>query len=374
VRVDTRRVAEFEAYLDQPQGGEIPWVEIYFGSSTQGLRLNIYTNLFQEPVVRSYEKIASIEGVRARRLAESVSLNHVPDANDAAIDGALRTVAEQNIPYSVAFDVGQGNAVGLFGITNCVQAYFDIGGGAGTHAFTFPNALKSFCFTKRPPIILSHWDHDHWSSAYRAPAAFRETWIAPRQSIGPIQAAVVAQIISTGTLLLIPASFLGKWRGCVLLERCTGSGRNNGGLALTVSERPNGMGMQMLLPGDARYQFVPSYTAGKPYHSVLAPHHGAKPNKTPVPTSMGQSTSRMVYSYGRGNSYKHATVAARNAHHSAGWIDLAVLPGATAPQVRNTEDRNSAGLGHVLLSWSSCSAPPILPCSGVGCQLQAVQL
>jgi hypothetical protein len=373
IRVDSARIPEFVAYLDQPQGAEIPWVEMYFGSSTQGLRIYHYANLFQEPATRSYEKISRVDDERARRLEATVNLDHLPDATEAEIDSALVTLAAREIPYSVAFDVGQGNAIGLFGDDNFVQAYFDLGGGAGAHAFTFPKLLKAFCFTKKPPIVLSHWDHDHWSSAYRSPEAFGSTWIAPRQSIGPIQAAVIAQITLAGRLLLVPSLFPGKWRGSVLLERCTGSDRNNGGIALTISESPNGAGWQMLFPGDARYRFVPSYIAGKIYHSVVAPHHGAKPDKTPVPVFTGHPASRMVYSYGHGNSYKHATLTARRAHHANGWIDPAILPGTPISYVRNTEDRSIAGLGHVLLSWRTTSGPPRLPCHGSHCQLQAVQ-
>jgi len=374
IRTPREGMGEFMTYVETADQPQTSWVEIYSHKGGGGTPLYVYANLFQEPVNRAFDKIGRVDDDRARRLEQTVNLDHLPDATDEELDAALLPVGKSPIPYAIAYDVGQGNAAGLYGTDDFVKAYLDIGGGAGAHVFSFPAALKSFCFTRHPVIILSHWDHDHWSSAWRAPAAFNQTWIAPRQSIGAIQAAVVARVLSTGRLLLISSPFPPRHYGRLMLERCTGTGRNNSGLAVTLSQKEKGKGLQMLFPADAQYRYVGSCAPGKSFLSMVAPHHGATPKSSVVPASIGRPASRLVYSYGRGNSYGHATKPARGAHHAAGWQDPKVPPKVPGGDVRNTEDRGAAGLGHILLAWAVASTPPPMCCGGVSCQLGAVQL
>src|SRR5262249_13535328 len=160
----------------------------------------------------------------------------------------------------------------------------------------------NFCFTNQPPIILTHWDFDHWSSAHRDANSLTSTWIAPRQSVGPTHVALMASIMKTGRLLLLSPTFPSGWRKQMYLEYCTGKGRNHSGIALTLSQKLKGGGQLMLFPGDARYDYIPSFAATN-YLSVVVPHHGGDMKKRLAPTCPGVAASRLVYSFGAGNSF-----------------------------------------------------------------------
>jgi hypothetical protein len=62
----------------------------------------------------------------------------------------------------VAYDVGQGTALGLLCGSEDARLFFDLGGGAYGNKKTRPNPLR-FCWRANPPIVLSHWDTDHWA-------------------------------------------------------------------------------------------------------------------------------------------------------------------------------------------------------------------
>jgi hypothetical protein len=310
----------------------------------------------------------------ATRLRKVVSTAHIPDATDKEIDNALGNLAKAKIDWAVVYDVGQGNSIGLCNGRGSVEAYFDLGGGVLANAATFPSTLKNFCFTRNPPIILSHWDFDHWSSANRDTNALARTWLAPRQSVGPTHVALMTSIMSSGKLLLAPPGLATKWRGQLQLEFCNGSGRNHSGIALTLSEKPNGVGEQMLFPGDARYPCLPSLSSKQNYLSAVAPHHGADMKNRTVTTCLGLNPSRLVYSFGAGNTFSHPRYVTRVDHNGAGWHDPVIAAGAAHYEVRETANRGSSSLGHVLLGWKRHGTAPTLPCFGLQCQLKVQQL
>lgn len=339
------------------------------------LPITIYPNLYLPGVPAGVTNIQPTDPNVSVRLKKAVSTSHIADATEAEIDQTLAGV--RSVKWAVVYDVGQGNAVGLCNSHGSVEAYFDFGGGVLANSHTFPVALRRFCFTARPPIILSHWDFDHWSSANRDPQALSATWVAPRQSVGPTHVALMASIVASGKLLLVPAGFQQKWRQHTYLELCTGSGRNHSGLALTLAEQPGGSGQHMLFPGDARYSSIASFSTSNSYASVVAPHHGADMKNYTTPTCPGRQHSRLVYSYGAGNTFNHPRPVTRAHHHAAGWHDPHVTTGLPAYEARETPVRTPFPLGHVLLGWAIHSAPPALPCnpsSSKACQLQAQQL
>jgi hypothetical protein len=334
----------------------------------------IYSNLYQPGIPASLKDIGQPSKEISERLQKTASTAHIPDAKDKDVDTALNKIGK--IDYAVVYDVGQGNAIGFCNSHNSVEAYLDLGGGVTRNAFTFPSALKNFCFTNRPPIILTHWDFDHWSSAHRDANSLNSTWIAPRQSVGPTHVALMASIMKSGTLCLLSPTFPSGWRNQFYLEHCTGKGRNHSGLALTLSEKSKGAGDHMLFPGDARYDYIPSFGSAKKYLSVVAPHHGADMKKHLAPTCPTLPASRLVYSFGAGNSFRHPRLATRTDHSTQGWRDPNLTSGAPSYEVRETASRLRSMLGHVLMAWKTWKTPPLLPCGGASpsCQLQAQQL
>jgi len=130
----------------------------------------------------------------------------------------------------------------------------------------------------------------------------------------------------------------------------------------------------MLFPGDARYSCLPSYSSQQSYLSAVVPHHGADMRNRTVPYCPKQSQSRLVYSFGAGNTFSHPRMITRQDHDAAGWRDPLVTPGAPSYEVRETAYRIPSPRGHVLLGWNTHLTPPPLPCGAAFCQLQARQL
>lgn len=339
------------------------------------LPLTIYSNLYQPGIEAAAKDFRPADPTVAARLRKVVSTAHIPDATEADVDNALAGVAAANIEWAVVYNVGQGNAIGLCNGNGSVVTYFDLGGGVLANAGTFPSSLTNFCFTQQSPIILSHWDFDHWSSASRDANSLRRTWFAPKQTVGPTHVALMTSIMTSGKLLLVPPGFTAKWRGQVYLERCTGKDRNHSGVALTLSEQANGGGKQMLFPGDARYTYIPSFPNPTTSHylSVVVPHHGGDMRSRTMSLCPSLTASRLVYSYGTGNTFSHPRHITRMDHQTAGWHDPYIF--ASPPhEVRETTSRGTGAFGHVLLGWKSHPKLPPLQCSGTSCQLQAQQL
>ncbi len=344
---------------------------------TEGeIPLTIYPNLYLAGIPAVLAEAAMVPPERAALLSRAVSTTHIGDATEPQVAGALTRIVGTGVDWAVVYDVGQGNAIGLCEPGGSVGAYFDFGGGVNANAGTFPAGLTHFCFTQQPPIILSHWDFDHWSSANRDRRALHMTWIAPRQSVGPTQIALMTAIRARGTLLLLPPGFPPQRYGQLYLELCTGRGRNHSGIALTLSEDDTGGGNLMLFPGDARYTFIPSFPnpPTAKYLSVAVPHHGGDMHNRIVPGCPLLPPSRLVYSYGAGNTFGHPRPITRNDHYAAGWRDPA-RGHAITHEVRETANRGaSKPFGHVLLGWTPHATAPALACGPIPCQLQAHQL
>jgi hypothetical protein len=252
-------------------------------SSDRIVLLTVYSSLFQEGINVTLANIETVNEKTQKELGKAVSTEHIKDADDAEFNRILNIAVQERIKYSIVYDVGQGNSIGLCDEENFPQVYFDLGGGIGPNLFTFPKTLGSFCFTRKPAIILSHWDEDHWSSALRSTSALSLEWIVPRQKLTAGSVALLAAITKAkGTIWFVPVSFAGAWFGQIHLELCNGSNKNNSGIALTLSEQTRGVGRQILMPGDAEYRYVPTVKRGSQYHSIVAPHHGGILHSNPI--------------------------------------------------------------------------------------------
>jgi hypothetical protein len=335
------------------------------------LQLTVYSNLFAPGIDVRLLEFGPVSKETQARLDRAIDLSAFPDATGSEIEQATIGLNLIDLVWCIVYDVGQGASVGLCDDRGIVRAYFDLGGGVARNAFTFPSALRRFCFSAEPPIILSHWDWDHWSSACRDIRAIQRTWLAPRQSVGPIQVSFMTNIATKGRLLLLPASLTRLEFRQIRVERCTGSNRNNGGISLTLFEKNDCAGAAILLPGDSRYDCVSSFAPNR-YLSVVSPHHGAWTNDPSLPTCPHLPVSRLVHSYGENNSYHHPSIVTRHAHDQAGWRDSKLQQQSHDAAVRETAARGISGLGHVLLGWGHFPAPLSFPC-GNQCQLRTYQ-
>lgn len=385
----TGRFAALKELLAAAENDEEPksWFLIRTGGQRgdlpieEAVPLTVYTNLYADGTTLILEDIEAVGEATQEILELAVSTGHIRDAEEVELNSLLGHFAGTKIQWAVVYDVGQGNAIGLCGNGGTVQAYFDLGGGCCSNAKTFPSTLTQFCFTQSPPIILSHWDEDHWSSANRDLRALTRDWIVPRQKIGPSQAAMIANIQSAGgKIWFLPTGFSRTRYNQLELELATGSGRNNSGIILTLYENQDGSGEQILMPGDAGYPYISSFIGGSPYLSIVASHHGGVLKGKSI-TAKGKSiprcpalpASRLVYSAGSGNTYGHPLSPTRKAHDSRGWGDPFVNLAPPPQEVRETSARSASGLGHVLLAWHSTPTAPAIRCASTRCQLQPFQ-
>jgi hypothetical protein len=174
----------YEKSEDRFEDEEHDWVEITIQSG--GNNALIYPNLFVEGRLTGIA-ISPFPPPLAQELAAAFSLDdYVVDQR--RIERALASLQDP-IEWIGVYDVGQGSAAGLCDRRGLPLAYFDLGGGVLGNVGTFPGALHNFCFTWAPPIILSHWDWDHWSSGARFTRSMAMTWIVPNQTLGAVHPA-----------------------------------------------------------------------------------------------------------------------------------------------------------------------------------------
>lgn len=290
----------------------------------------------------------------------------VPDATEKQIEDALGSVS--SIDEITVYDVGQGAATGLISGKE-VACYFDFGGGAAHNTFTFPAKLARFCQCKTPPIILSHWDHDHWSSAGRDKRVHMQTWIVPRQvssvtKRAPHHSALIKAILAVkGVILVWPSTLYRKQIGQLAISLCKGYSKNTSGLSLEV-DPPSGLcALPVLMPADAGYDDLRAIPTSGQHDAIICPHHGGRSNSPSIPNPPSGSHQRLIYSYGPKNTYHHPLSRTYTPHDGANWFDGRITPLRATSIVRNTADRlKPRDLGHVGFDWTTGKALSALAC------------
>lgn len=353
VRLVTR-AGEDPFSLETATGGE--WLTLYLDNKKNwrgSLPVEHYASISHNPVNRFLDKHEKTGGDIAAALTRLTSLEPVPDATEGAIEATLGPVppAEEVAVY----DIGHGNSNGLrTGMRTSV--YFDFGGGTLNNCKTYPANIK-FCLKRSPPVILSHWDWDHWASADREPRALELKWIVPRQRIGVNHARLAATLHLRGNLLVWPRKLQRKHTRFGLVQKCTGTSRNDSGLAVLVAVIEDELAYQqytgVLLPGDAQYSKIPDSGSGK-LSGLVITHHGGKLRDLRIPKPDGRQRPKLVCSNGEPNSYKHPYDATLDAHRNAGW----------GREVR-TAQTSTVGRGHVGI-WL-VGPPTQLACGGRDC-------
>jgi hypothetical protein len=215
--------------------------------------------------------------------------------------------------FLVVTDVGQGN-LNFLTSGNMPTVYFDLGGGTGIHSFTYTSTIKT-CKTESPIVILSHWDMDHLETAIRDRSNCSLVWIVPDQKVGKTHYNLAASIHTSGTLLIWPNTLrrINTPNGEII--KCTGTSKNNSGLAACVTVRGN----TALLCADAAYRCIPG-VRGYTLNCLVGSHHGSNSGAPNVPLAGG--VSWIAYSYGKKNKWGHATLKAKASHSAKGWTNV----------------------------------------------------
>lgn len=357
------------------------------------------------PVVEVYSGVfaapALAHVVRPPRVVNSHALNVAfdmttwPDASAAEILAALQPKCD--IEHLAVYDVGQGSANALLCSHGIPQIWFDLGSGAYRNHPTRPTPPVRFCTCEDAPVVLSHWDTDHWIGGQIDRRMLARDWIAPRQEIDPVQTAFAGDILSAGGMLHItahppsagakPIASAGPFQvtsvggQTLTVRRAKGSlkDRNASGLIL-LAENPH-CDRGWLLTGDAAYRHI------KPAPTVLlsgivVPHHGADmkaadaPHVPPRPPT--GDYARLAYSFGPDNAHgrpkangtfsHHPTQAAVDQHTGNAW-DLGAwvtsAPGSCTPggDALATAQTPKVHLGGAIIGWTGQPALPLSsPC------------
>lgn len=309
---------------------------------------------------------------------------------------SLRKLTENvRAEYLAIYDVGQANANALLDTYFSHGAnryrvsptlYFDLGMPVPRERHTAPATVR-FCFRGKPPVVLSHWHDDHLCGAALpvatgSPTAFEMNWIVPEPQASFKHKAFVTSILAAGGHVhTFPASPPGRTfkvsipsRYTLTLTRGTAKDPNNSGIVMEISRRQTGRSkdkyapMSWLLPGDCDYKYFPSTFQPSNVVAVIAPHHGAKlkPNSAPVPPSPNDYR-RLIYSFGRDNSYSHPHQTFCDTHHALGWNHVTTTPPGTITctsghnvRTTNVNPPAIAAPGGVIVGWSAPSAAPVM--------------
>ena len=322
--------------------------------SPTALDVDYYPGLFADGVTLP-SNITVVDEKLALALSAAFTMNDLPDGDEATIASRLNTIPAAD--FITVFDVGQGNLNALWESGGSARLYFDFGGGVTANKQTFPKNPGKLCFGLRPQVVLSHWDWDHWSSAGRFDEVLNSDWLVPRcDDPGPHHRALAWELHRRRHLHIWPrrmTEYDGKY---LKIQKCTGSGRNDSGLALIVhGEESTGSRREVLLTGDAAYDRIPEVTKKTPFGAVVASHHGAVVNSiTEVkPTAKGGS---LVYSVGMGNHFCHPRLQAELAYLQAGWVPNATY--STSQRVRKRPNAIAIKVSSrpVLTRCGSCTA------------------
>lgn len=362
-----RRHGLIERLLDEPS-----WLELTF-DRLGGIEADVFGGLFMQSIQAHVQDILPVSTV-VPVLEALFGTPQWPFATTYDLCDALP--ARCRIDELIMLDVGQGSANALACPHGFVQAYFDAGCGVYRNHHTRPQTLE-FCVCNRPPVILSHWDSDHWAGACVDRDLLERTWIVPSQPLGLKHVAFGRDILrSGGRILMLPPNVSSMaWDSAgqrLELRRCTGcaSDRNASGLVLIVEDKI--ADRSWLLTGDAPYNAIPGPLPGNVV-AVVVPHHGADMGPASRPPVRGPHPyARLLYSFGPGNAHgrtgvRHPTAATVDAHVAANWPHGAwEAPPVPPPppgtniagsEVLATAQHSTNHLGGARVGWASAPSP-----------------
>ncbi len=246
------------------------------------------------------------------------------DASNVSID-CLQPFEQMPAKLAVnVVNVGQASCIAMLGLSGGVEAYFDVGWPICGNAKTRPSSLQ-FCTTNNPPVILSHWDMDHWAGANVDPLLLEVPWVVPTLAGLSKSAAEVARILAQNGNLFVwsdQPNIVRTTSSGISIARARGSTRNHSGLVIQVHEA---QGLDVLCPGDCDYRKLPNFST-RPSVLVVS-HHGGYFIGTVPPKAIANGWH--VVSYGQGNTYNHPHRAAMAGLGGQGWTDRRDTPNGT---------------------------------------------
>ena len=309
------------------------WVLTVEPPGGNGSPVATYPDLLGDAVDREVVAIDRVPPSIQRLLEAFAEASDIDDATAHDIDTAMSKPLAQTNPTVGVYDVGQGNCNAICDAAGHPVVYFDFGRPLNFNKRSEPSPWLTFCYTNDPPVVLSHWDFDHWLAA-RAPAntwlsaAVSRTWIAPRQYMSPNHSRLLNEVVANGKMLLWshaagPAHVdFGNGRlalcgGSLAARPLAPNLRNDTGIAMYVMADPWQAGDDaILLPADADFHHVP-WQATFSLVGLAATHHGATVSAAPA----AAGARKLAYSVGNPNRYSHPTSIAQAVYLAQGWVN-----------------------------------------------------
>ena len=250
-----------------------------------------------------------------RDLHRMVSLDGLADSTQDDLVKLLTPIKYGR--HLAVYEVGQGSCSAVLDKNLVPMLYFDLGGGCFGNASTYPTNFRP-CFTSTPPVLLSHWDIDHWISGDKFSDAQNSPWIVPRQSFGPFHMKFAQKLLSNNKLHIWPNSLrsLNTPFG-VIYKMPSCSNRNHSGLILVANVGHINNKILVLCPGDAKYAKIPVCATGN-IDGLIVTHHGGLYHGDNPPVAKNAS-SCIAYSYGSNNTYGHPHARTVTKHQKYGW-------------------------------------------------------
>ncbi|MEK6805743.1 MAG: hypothetical protein AABY95_03740 [Pseudomonadota bacterium] len=178
--------------LDIPFEDSRKWWVLSFGQGeNRESDVQVYPDMnSQESLRRSIQKAEEVPPAIQSVLEQLAVARGVPDALENEISKAIQKGTHPHPTHVAVYDVGQGNCNAACDSRNAPIVYFDYGRPLSFNKHTAPHPWPGFCFTERPPVVLSHWDFDHWGAVQELGGIWNEKainsdWIAPRQYVSP---------------------------------------------------------------------------------------------------------------------------------------------------------------------------------------------
>ncbi|WP_394125617.1 hypothetical protein [Vibrio hepatarius] len=181
--------------------------------------------------------------------------------------------------------------------------YLALGGGVVANSSTYPNTL-TLSPAESVPVVLCHWDMDHWISG-KVQAAVRETqWLVPEQKNLGISHLKFAQELSNQSRLNIwPKGLKSVKTSLIDVHKLpTSQNRNYSGLVSIVKSSKNGE-KNAIYTGDAPFSRCKDFLRDYDISAVITPHHGGDMPHRAIPKAPNKHV--VVSSFGNNNTFKH---------------------------------------------------------------------
>lgn len=306
-----------------------------------------------------------------RRLEAAFSSDGWQYASERDLQKALCKLSR--FDQMIAFCVGQGNAIGLADAEGKVKLYCDFGKGVRNNAKTVPAHL-TYCTCDTPDVILTHWHEDHMLGIQACPDMLDKTWIVPPiHTVTPSIGIWIVNICEHGGKILV----FPQHKSCVKISigsqlpancqqrlyitRDTGDkcDVNNSGLAVVVKDCATEL--KWIMPGDADYCSLFDPIPAVPAVAVVASHHAGH-TKGDIPKPASTKNSRILFSFGENNRYRHPKRERLNNCFQRGWAfkTAGLLTGtqdcdalSTAQQDYVSSPGRPKRITHVAATWGN---------------------